>query len=262
MVKKITIFSICMVLFSLSTMHLKNNCFSIDPEFEDKLFDYLCGPNPDYPFPFENVLGQRESIKIANPRRTVFLKNVVSRKNIIVGDYTYYDNPKGPTNFEKENILYHYDCSPQKLIIGKFTAIATGVKFIMATANHKLDGFTTYPFGIFANGWQKDMDMTKINQKGDTIIGSDVWIGYKATIMPGVNIGDGAIIGARSVVTRDVPPYSIVGGNPARIIRIRFDKKTIDELLKIKWWDWPKEKITKNIKYLIGTDIEKLKNAQ
>jgi len=262
MVKKITTLLVCMVLFVVFTVYIKNNCFSIEPEFEDGQQDFLCGPDPDHPFPFENIFGQRKNIKIENPRRAVFLKTVISKKNIIVGDYTYYDHPKGPKNFEKENILYHYDCSPQKLIIGKFTAIAAGVKFIMATANHKLDGFTTYPFAIFANGWQKDMDMTKINQKGDTTVGNDVWIGYKATIMPGVKIGDGAIIGAKSVVTRDVPSYAVVGGNPARIIKMRFDEKIIDELLKIRWWDWPKEKITRNIKYLVGADIEKLKNAQ
>lgn len=216
----------------------------------------MFGPDLNYPYPFEDLPYQLENLK-----RTAFLKSLIKRKNIIVGDYTYYDHPGGPERFEEDNVLYHYDFSPEKLIIGKFVAIATNAKFIMSSANHKLDGFSTYPFGIFGHGWEKEMDMSKISNKGDTIVGNDVWMGYDSTILPAVKIGDGAIIGAMSVVAKDVPPYAVVGGNPAKVIKMRFDQKTIDELLAIRWWDWDKEKITRNIKYIIGNDLKKLKTC-
>ena len=217
----------------------------------------MSGPNPETKYPFEGLPYELENIK-----RCGFLKHFITRENIIVGDYTYYDDPKGPENFEKENVPFLYSFSKEKLIIGKFCALAEGVKFITSSANHKLDGFSTYPFGIMGRGWEKECDMSKLPNKGDTIIGNDVWFGYDSTILPAVKIGDGAIIGAKAVVTKDVPSYSVVGGNPAKIIKMRFDDNTIEELLKIKWWDWPKEKITKNIKYIIGIDLEKLKNAK
>lgn len=217
----------------------------------------MFGPDINKPYPFEDL-----NYTAINPKRTVFLKHVIKRKNIIVGDYSYYDHPTAPENFENDNVLYHYPHSIEKLIIGKFVAIATDVKFIMSPANHRLTGFTTFPFGIFGHGWEKEDDLSNLPSKGDTIIGNDVWLGYDSTILPGVKIGDGAIIGAKSVVTKDVEPYTIVGGNPAKVIRKRFDDKTIEELLKIQWWNWSKEKITRNIKYLINNDIEKLRNAE
>ncbi len=217
----------------------------------------MYGPDPEKKYPFEDLPYQLENI-----RRCVFLKHFITRKNIIVGDYTYFDDPKWPENFEKENVPYQYDFSNEKLIIGKFCAIAAGVKFITSSANHKLDGFSTYPFGIMGHGWEKEQDLSLLPNKGDTVVGNDVWFGYDSTIMPAITIGDGAIIGAKAVVVKNVPPYAVVGGNPAKIIRIRFDPKIVEELLKIKWWDWPKEKITRNIQAIVGYDLKKLKNAK
>ncbi len=199
----------------------------------------MFGPDPKTKYPFE-TLSYEEHIK----KQCIFLKQFITKKNIIIGDYTYYDDPKGPENFEKENVPYLYEFSKEKLIIGKFCALATGVKFITSSANHKLDGFSAYPFGIMGNGWEKEQDMSQLPNKGDTVIGNDIWFGYYSTIMPAVRIGDGAIIAAKSVVVKDVPPYSVVGGNPAKVIKMRFDDKTIRMILEIKWWDWTKEKIT------------------
>ena len=162
---------------------------------------------------------------IPSSERTVFLKNIIKNPNIIVGDYTYYDDPVDIHNFEK-NVLYHFDFIGDKLIIGKFCQIATQVKFIMNGGSHHLGGFSSFPFVIFQSYWP-EVPFSP-NRKKDTLIGNDVWIGYDATIMPGVTIGDGAIIGTRSVVTKDVQPYEIVGGNPAQVIRKRFDDETID----------------------------------
>jgi virginiamycin A acetyltransferase len=181
-----------------------------------------------------------------------FIRNTVSNPNIIIGDYTYYDDPQDSENFER-NVLY-------RLIIGKFCALARGIKFIMNGANHKLDGFSTYPFQIFGNGWEKvEPQPAELPYKGDTIIGNDVWIGYEATIMPGVKVGDGAIVAAKSVVVSDVPPYTIFGGNPAKCIRQRFDDETIRLLLEIAWWNWDIEKITSNLEQIGSADIEALK---
>ncbi|MBN1914763.1 MAG: CatB-related O-acetyltransferase [Parachlamydiales bacterium] len=216
----------------------------------------MIGPDPSRKYPFEDL-----PYELDNKKRCVFLKHCITRDNILVGDYTYYDDPKGGENFEKENVPYQYSFSKEKLIIGKFCALAAGTTFITSSANHKLDGFSTYPFGIMGHGWEKIMDLSQLPNKGDTIVGNDVWFGYKSTIMPAVTIGDGAIVGTRSVVTKDVPPYCVVGGNPARIIRKRFDDRTIEELLRIKWWDWPIEKITRNIPAIVGANLEKLKRC-
>lgn len=187
----------------------------------------------------------------------VFLKNVVNNPNITVGDYTYYDDPN-PQDFEK-NVLYHYPFYGDKLIIGKFCAIAPGVKFIMNGANHKISSISTYPFSLFGHGWESVIPLLKdLPIKGDTVIGNDVWIGYEAFILPGVHIGDGAIIAAKSVVTKDVPPYTIVGGNPAKTIKTRFDEQTINELLDLKWWDWDIEKITQNLSLITNAEVTKL----
>lgn len=183
-------------------------------------------------------------------KETVYLKNVVTNPNIIVGDFTIYnDFANDPRQFEKNNVLYHYPVNQDELIIGKFCSIACGAKFLFNSANHTLQSLSTYPFPIFFDEWQLDVkNITAAwDNKGDIVVGNDVWIGYEAVIMAGVIIGDGAIIGTRAVVTKDVPPYTIVGGIPARPIRTRFSEEEISMLLKLKWWDWPKEKIAQNI---------------
>lgn len=188
-----------------------------------------------------------------------YLKNVIKNPNIIVGDYTYYDDPVDSEGFER-NVLYHYPFMNDKLIIGKFCAIARDVKFIMNGANHKIDAFTTYPFSIFGNGWEGvTPKIEELPYKGDTVIENDVWIGYDSLIMPGVKIGNGAIIAARSVVTKDVDPYSIVGGNPAKEIRKRFNDDLIRILQEAKWWDWTAEKLTRHLDVLTSNDESKLK---
>jgi virginiamycin A acetyltransferase len=197
---------------------------------------------------------------LANYDRLCFLKNVVKNPNIIVGDYTYYDDFENVENFEK-NVKYLFDFSGDKLIIGKFCMIASGVTFIMNGANHLTDAVSTYPFAIFGSGWEHAMEGKAYPNKGDTMIGNDVWIGYNATIMAGVKVGDGAIIATNSTVTKDVEPYSIVGGNPAREIRKRFSDDEIKNLLALRWWDWDAEKITRNLQYLTEPNIEKLLNA-
>ncbi len=201
-------------------------------------------PNPDLVHP------------IPTATRLVFLKNIIKSSQISVGDFTYYDDPEDVANFEK-NVLYLFDFIDDKLIIGKFCQIATGVRFIMNGANHDMEGISTYPFQVISKAWSQAP--VKITSKGYTVIGNDVWIGNSATIMQGVKIGDGAIIGTNSLVTKDVEPYTIVGGNPAREIRKRFDDKTIEFLLKLKWWDWPIEKITENLPLISQADIEALK---
>ena len=205
----------------------------------------MTGPDKNSKFPLENY------------DKLCFLKNIIKNPNIIVGDYTYYDDFEDVNNFEK-NVKYHFDFTGDKLIIGKFCMIASGVKFIMNGANHLTDSLSTYPFAIFAKGWEKAMEGKAYPNKGDIILGNDVWIGYNATIMAGVTIGDGAIIATNSTVVKDVEPYSIVGGNPAKEIKKRFPDKTIDKLLKLKWWDWSIEKITENIQNLTDNKIENL----
>ena len=206
------------------------------------------GPNPNRPYP------------MADHRRVCFIKNFVKAPNIIVGDYSYYDDPVDPEGFER-NVLYNY--GSDRLVIGKFCAIATNVKFIMNGANHKLDGISTYPFPIFGQGWEAAMDkLMELPSRGDTIIGNDVWIGYEALIMPGVKIGDGAVIAARSVVVSDIPPYVVAGGNPARQIKQRFSDSEVAQLLSIQWWDWEIDKITRNIDIIMGSDIRALCEAQ
>ena len=202
-------------------------------------------PNKDLPFPLENY------------DKLCFLKNVITNPNIIVGDYTYYADFENIANFEK-NVLYHFDFVADKLVIGKFCMIASDVKFIMNGANHLTDAITSYPFAIFSNGWGHAMDEKTYPQKGNITIGNDVWIGYNATIMAGVTIGDGAIIAANATVIKDVAPYTIVGGNPAKEIKKRFSDETISALLNLKWWDWSIEKITQNVQHLTSKEIEKL----
>ncbi|NER80998.1 MAG: CatB-related O-acetyltransferase [Leptolyngbya sp. SIO1D8] len=196
---------------------------------------------------------------ITGQTRLVYLKNILTNPNIIVGDYSYYDDFENPENFER-NVLYHFDFIGDKLIIGKFCAIASDVKFIMNGGNHRTDWFTNYPFPVFGNGWETAMPKDWPH-KGNTIIGNDVWIGYGAILMPGVTVGDGAIIASQSVVTKSVAPYSVVGGNPAREIRKRFDDKTIQVLTELQWWDWDIAKITRNLQAICGSDLEALHQA-
>lgn len=166
--------------------------------------------------------------------QTVYLKNVITESGIEIGDYTMYnDFVNDPRDFEKNNVLYHYPINGDKLKVGKFCSIACGAKFLFTSANHKMHSISTYPFPIFFEEW--GLDVTNItsawDNKGDIVIGNDVWIGYEAIVLSGVTIGDGAIIGTRAVVTKDVPPYTIVGGIPAKPIRKRFSDEVISKLL-------------------------------
>ncbi len=205
----------------------------------------MTGPNPATKFP------------LANYDRLCFLKNVVKNPNIIVGDYTYYDDFENVENFEK-NVKYHFDFVGDKLTIGKFCMIASDVTFIMNGANHLTDAISTYPFAIFGEGWEKAMEGREYPRKGDILVGNDVWIGYNATIMAGVTIGDGAIIATNATVVKDVAPYSIVGGNPAKEIRRRFSDEMIAKLLELRWWNWEVERITANVGALTGNRWEDL----
>lgn len=190
-----------------------------------------------------------------------FIANTVRNPNIVIGDYTYYDDPEDSENFER-NVLYHFPFIGDKLIIGRFCAIARGAKFIMNGANHKLSGISTYPFQIFGNGWEKVMPAPgDLPFKGDTVIGNDVWIGYEALIMPGVRIGNGAIVSSRSVVVSDVPSYTIVGGNPAKPIKQRFPADAVAVLEAIAWWHWPVEKITEHLKEIVSGDVAALQRC-
>jgi virginiamycin A acetyltransferase len=189
--------------------------------------------------------------------RVVFLKPLVTSPKIVVGEYTYYDDPDDPTAFEHRNVLYGY--GPERLVIGRFCAIAAGTRFLLAGAEHLMLGVSTYPFTIFGGEWAaRTLDLvTAMPSRGDTVVGNDVWIGYQATILPGVRIGDGAIIAAKSVVTSDVPPYTIVGGNPARPIRHRFEPEDIERLRRAAWWNWPVELITAHARTIMaGTPAE------
>ena len=202
------------------------------------------GPSPDVRNPLGDAAGM------------VFLKNIVQNPNIVVGAYTYYHDFDDPESFEK-NVLYHFDFVGDRLVIGKFCSIACNVRFIMNGGNHRTDWITNYPFPVFGNGWEKAMPDSWPN-KGDTVIGNDVWIGYGATIMPGVHVGDGAIVATGSVVTANVAPYAIVGGNPAKEIRKRFSDSDIKELLRIAWWNWDIETITEHLEGICGGDIAHL----
>ena len=187
-----------------------------------------------------------------------FIRNTVKNPNIIVGEYTYYDDPEDPENFER-NVLYHYPFVGDKLIIGRFCALARGVRFIMNGANHRISAISTYPFQIFRQGWEKVMpEPGDLPYKGDTVVGNDVWLGYESVVMPGVNIGNGAVVASCSVVTGDVPPYTIVGGNPARVIRNRFPDDVVARLQEIAWWDWPIEKVTEHLELIVAADVEAL----
>lgn len=197
-------------------------------------------------------------------KETIYLKHVITNPNITVGDFTMYnDFVNDATLFEKNNVLYHYPINHDKLQIGKFCSVACGAKFLFNSANHTLSSLSTYPFPLFFEEWGLEKkDVTNAwDNKGDIVIGNDVWIGYEAVILAGVTIGDGAIIGTRAVVTKDVPPYTIVGGVPAKSIKKRFSEETISTLLEIQWWNWSKERIARNIGAIQSGNIEQLKEA-
>ena len=209
------------------------------------------GPNPDikHPIPMHPRVG--------------FLRPLVDAANVEIGDFTYYDDPDGPEHFVDKCVLHHYDFIGDRLVIGRFCAIAEGARFIMNGANHAMSGFSTYPFNIFGHGWEEGFDPQSWERelRGDTVIGNDVWIGMEAIILPGVTVGDGAIIGARAVVAADVPAYAIVAGNPAHVIKRRFDDRTIERLQAIAWWNWPVEKIGDNLDAIRGADLARLEEV-
>ncbi len=205
-------------------------------------------PNPNVIFPNEY-------------QTSCFIKNVVTAPNIEIGDYTYYDDAEHPTEFEKRNVLFNYPEFGDKLIIGKFCCIASGTKFIMGPANHRLSSVTTYPFHVFGGLWEERTPdhLSQLPRKGDIVVGNDVWIGRESVIMPGATIGDGAIVAAYSVVTKDVPPYCVVGGNPARQIKQRFDDELTGLLLRFRWWDLAPEALAEILPLLCDSDLEKVK---
>lgn len=210
------------------------------------------GPSPDQLLP------------LAHAPSVGFLKPAVHHPLIEIGDYTYYDDPDGPETFVERCVRYHFDFIGDRLIIGRFCALATGVTFIMNGANHTMDRFSTYPFEIFGSGWDMsdtETDSWRKELRGDIVVGDDVWIGTQATILPGVSIGSGAIIGAHAVVGTDIPPFAVAVGNPARVLRKRFSEDIIDRLLDIAWWTWAADKITRNLKAIRSTDILMLEAA-
>lgn len=208
------------------------------------------GPNPNDKFPNSNMPG------------LCYIKNAVKNPNIIVGDYSYYYDENGADDFEK-HVTHFYDFIGDKLIIGKFCSIASGIEFVMNGANHRMDAFSTYPFYIMGNGWGSAIAPVKdeLPIKGNTVVGNDVWIGQNVTVLPGIHIGDGAIIGLNSVVSKDIPPYTIAAGNPIKIIRKRFDDELIELLIKYKWWDKSIEEINELIPLLSSNNIDKIKEV-
>lgn len=211
---------------------------------------------------FEMAISEKKIYPRTNDTQTVYLKNVITDASIKIGDYTIYnDFVHDPRDFERNNVLYHYPINGNQLKIGKFCSIACGAKFLFTSANHAMNSLSTYPFPIFFEEWGLDVkNITDAwDNKGDIIIGNDVWIGYEAVILSGITIGDGAIIGTRAVVTKDVPPYTIVGGVPAKPIRKRFDDVTIARLLELKWWDWSEERMKANLEIIQSGRIIELK---
>lgn len=192
-----------------------------------------------------------------------FLKNVITAPNIFVGDYTYYDHPTDPTSFERNNVLFNWPEFGDKLVIGKFCALASGVTFIMGSANHRMSSISTYPFNVFGGAWAENTPshLSQLPFKGDIVIGNDVWIGRNSVIMSGVHIGDGAIIAAYSVVTKNVAPYTIVGGNPATVIKKRFDEELIALLLELQWWNFSPEELVDFLPTLCNSDLNSVRSV-
>ncbi|KRD74905.1 Vat family streptogramin A O-acetyltransferase [Lysobacter sp. Root983] len=208
------------------------------------------GPDPNDPHPMRGF------------PQICYIRNTVDNPQIQVGEYSYYDDPEDSEGFAR-NVLYLFPFIGDRLIIGRYCAIARGATFVMNGANHRMSGFSTYPFNIFGNGWERSTPLPEeLPYKGDTVVGNDVWIGYQAMLMPGVRVGDGAIIAARSVVSADVPPYAIVGGNPARVLRMRYEPAQIERLLRIAWWDWDADQVSRNLELIVGADLDALEAAQ
>jgi virginiamycin A acetyltransferase len=195
---------------------------------------------------------------VAGQERVVFLKPVVKSPKIEVGDYTYYDDPAGAEQFEERAVLYAY--GPERLVIGRYCALAEGVRFVMSGANHPMLGPSTFPFGIFGGEWaERTLDLVYgAASRGDTVVGSDVWLGYRALVMPGARIGHGATVAAASVVVGDLPPYAIAGGNPARVLRMRYPEDDVERLLRAAWWDWPVELVTEHARTIMSGTPEEL----
>ncbi len=187
---------------------------------------------------------------------TVYLQNIINHPRIEVGDYSYASNFTPQTDWARTLAPYLFPISKEKLTIGKFCQFAHGAKFITSSANHPMGGFSTYPFRVFKPETMIDYINLPFH---DTVVGHDVWIGHDAIVMPGVTIGSGAIIASGAVATKDVAPYTIVGGNPAQIIRQRFSDEVVTDLLAIAWWDWSIEKIEANLAAIEGADIDALK---
>ncbi len=205
------------------------------------------GPDPEATFPNPNIPS------------LCYIKNVIQNPNILVGDYTYYDDETGAAEFER-HVTHHYDFIGDKLIIGKFCCIGKGVEFIMNGANHRMNSVTTYPFNIMGHGWETFVPtLDELPLKGDTVVGNDVWFGQNVTVLPGVHIGDGAIIGANSVVAQDIPPYAIAVGNPCTVVKMRFDEDLISHLLRLRWWDWPPMRIMEHMEALCSGDLTKIR---
>ena len=196
-------------------------------------------------------------------RQTIYLRNAVQNPMIEIGAFTIYnDFARDPTEFQRNNVLYQYPVNGDRLKIGKFCSIACGAKFLMNSANHAMGSLSSYVFPIFWEDWGLEKRPPEAwDNKGDIVVGNDVWIGYEAVILSGVTIGDGAVIGARAVVTKDVAPYSIVGGVPAKEIRKRFDPETVDALLLLRWWDWPLEKIAAHLQDIQSGNLNALLNG-
>lgn len=193
--------------------------------------------------------------------RVTFIRNLDLPENVEVGAYSYYDDPAGPQAF-LDAILYHFPFIGDRLVIGKFCALAAGKRFLMNGGNHRLDGLSTYPFPIFGGHWIGRFEgELNFPNRGDTRIGNDVWLGYRSTVMPGVSIGDGAVVAAHAVVAADVPPYAIVAGNPAKVVRRRFSDEVAARLQAVAWWDWPIERITADLPLISGGDIAALEMA-
>jgi len=189
----------------------------------------------------------------------VFLKPLVQSPFIEVGDYSYYADPDDPTGFERNNILFHY--GPDKLVIGRYCALAREVRFLMGAAGHRM-GLSTFPFPMFGADWMAAMDLfAQRTDRPDTVLGNDVWLGYGVTVLAGVRVGDGAIVAARSVVSADVPPYTVAAGNPARVVRHRFSAADTQRLLDIAWWNWPVELVTRQVRTIMGDDVDALETV-
>ena len=211
------------------------------------------GPDPDAKAPMPSA-----------PNVAFLRPFAAGRPNVEIGEYTYFDSGGAPERFFEDNVLYHFEFFGDRLVIGRFCMIARGVRFVMNGGTHAMSGFSTYPFNVFGGGWEEGFrESTWTDEhRGDTRLDHDIWLGRDATVMPGVRIGSGAIIGACAVVTKDVPPYAVVAGNPGRVVKMRFDGATVTALLEIAWWDWDAEKIMRNLDAIRGADLDALRAAR